>query len=740
MQEKEPDIQNPPSEQASSPIPKAWLRFLQLLGAYLVGAWTVLQFLEWIFVRNQISPHWVDFFLWIFVGLLPSFVFYLFNKKRMDQLQFKKVDVLLISGNFLFLFIAMIVGFRSTDLGNTTQEVEYALPDGTLKNTTILKQEFRKKGVLYDFEGLGVDSSDEWLGAGIRTLLAHDILQDKTVDIISRSGQFPLASRIDKALDFFVDGTYTLEDGRYILTPRVYESRNGKLLGQQSFADTDLLQVLDAVNIFIRIQAGIEAPMIENSTDLPLNAYTSFSTQAIQYFCEGSVASLERAVEIDTSFALASLVLAKQLHYDGVSELDMKTYIDLAFRHRSKLPYDLQYAVLSYRHMIYNNWELAEETLKLQLEIDPESDVLNNNMALVYQYSGQFEALLEFTQEWFNRDYYSAAPAYAHALHLNAKTKTLLNQAHAFLQLYPNNDYLLYLIFKAHLINQNWEEALDILKKVKLIKPELAAQFDVIDQGIQYQKGRRDKPGQYEDFKGDFRAFDSERIISCFSHPEKDHLLLFRIPGGIGINFPFSDQALFNVGYDSWAETEIIELVTDSTGLPYGIKVRELSGDNAKERHYFFWKIDALIQNAESALLNQEYEHAEKAYNKAIAANPNHYFLQDALSHIQYAQSKTTAELQDQFKSVEGSFGDRHFRVEGGRLYYKRRSIDQWFFPKMELLPISQDRYCNLTRLNAQSAFDYENGQAVANYTYVYNPDSTSWLKNSLEEDYKQRN
>jgi len=43
----------------------AWRISLQLLIAYLVGAWTFLQFLEWFLDRVGVSSYWVDVFLWL---------------------------------------------------------------------------------------------------------------------------------------------------------------------------------------------------------------------------------------------------------------------------------------------------------------------------------------------------------------------------------------------------------------------------------------------------------------------------------------------------------------------------------------------------------------------------------------------------------------------------------------------------------------------------------------------------
>ena len=114
--------------------------------------------------------------------------------------------------------------------------------------------------------------------------------------------------------------------------------------------------------------------------------------------------------------------------------------------------------------------------------------------------------------------------------------------------------------------------------------------------------------------------------------------------------------------------------------------------------------------------------------------------MKDGLAHIQYVKNKTNAELQEQYQSVTGSYGDRDFWMENGRLFYKRKPFENIYFPKMELLPISENQYINFTRQQFQFAFEYKNGQAVANYSYIYDRNAKSWSKNTNKQDYQLRN
>ena len=69
---------------------KKWVKTFQFFAAYLVAAWTLLQFVDWVLNRYNISPYWVDILLWFFIGIIPSLLIYLYHHERLNQLIFKR--------------------------------------------------------------------------------------------------------------------------------------------------------------------------------------------------------------------------------------------------------------------------------------------------------------------------------------------------------------------------------------------------------------------------------------------------------------------------------------------------------------------------------------------------------------------------------------------------------------------------------------------------------------------------
>ena len=81
----------------------------------------------------------------------------------------------------------------------------------------------------------------------------------------------------------------------------------------------------------------------------------------------------------------------------------------------------------------------------------------------------------------------------------------------------------------------------------------------------------------------------------------------------------------------------------------------------------------------------------------------------------------------NQFKEVEGNYGPRKFWVDNGKLFYKRTDFKT--LGQVQLLPISENRYINLTRMNDNLIFEYKDGKAVASYAWKFDCEKMEWVK-----------
>lgn len=81
--------------------------------------------------------------------------------------------------------------------------------------------------------------------------------------------------------------------------------------------------------------------------------------------------------------------------------------------------------------------------------------------------------------------------------------------------------------------------------------------------------------------------------------------------------------------------------------------------------------------------------------------------------------------MDKQFKDVVGTNGPRTVWIENGKLLYKRETLS-----RIELLPISENRYVSTINLNDQFEFEYKNGNVINCYNYHYKVEDEVWVKN----------
>ena len=131
---------------------KKWFNTLKFFAAYLVAAWTFLQFVDWILNRYNVSPYWVDILLWFFIGLSPSLLIFLYHQERLSRRIIKLREKIFIPLNIIILIAALYFGFGNSDLGATTKDISFENETGELETKTITKEEFRVGIPIYGFK------------------------------------------------------------------------------------------------------------------------------------------------------------------------------------------------------------------------------------------------------------------------------------------------------------------------------------------------------------------------------------------------------------------------------------------------------------------------------------------------------------------------------------------------------------------------------------------------------------
>ena len=164
-------------------------------------------------------------------------------------------------------------------------------------------------------------------------------------------------------------------------------------------------------------------------------------------------------------------------------------------------------------------------------------------------------------------------------------------------------------------------------------------------------------------------------------------------------------------------ETVKCELILDDSGKPIGYNFSEIFYKNTNT--YWYWKEDEAIRKAHNAFDEGNYAEALDLYNSAIELNPKHSYLQNIVAYLNYIKENDPDIVQAQNEAFSGDYGPRKFWIEDGKFFYKRKD-DNTELAKVELLPISENRYMDLTRLGTIMTFEEDPSGKMASKSYSF--------------------
>ncbi|MGV6831026.1 MAG: tetratricopeptide repeat protein [bacterium] len=697
---------------------KKWFTTLKILAAYLVAAWTFLQFVDWILNRYNVSPYWVDVLLWFFVGIIPSLMIYLYHKERIDKRILKLREKIIFPLNIILLAIALYFGFGNSDLGATTKEISYTDEQGLKQSATITKEEFRIGIPIYGFEDLSNDDSLEWLRYGIGRLLVYDIEQNKSL-----SSDFSyITSTTDKILeasifnDFYVDGSYQKNGEEYSITVYKRKANNGKILAETTVSGTDLLPLIDDLTVFLTENSGFVESANLRYLDFPINEFMSDSLEAIREFIDGNYS---KAVAIDKRFAMAYLENAKRSLRFSRGKLEVQDLADKAYKYRGRLPLQKKLEVNIQRNLAYENYDDATEQVKLQLEVDPHNEFYNQVLFSIYGETKQTEKYAEASDRLFRIDPNSETGTnLAEAAMVDGQDDRLIEEIKKYEIVSP---MLRVYRLKPLLHKGDYKKAAAVMDEIKEAYPGWNNRWQVYDSAVVYLNENGNDIDKLKQFEGTYRSSFSEQMKELWV--ENDRLIQYVKNQSMDALVLASDNSVVtgfinNVTYRH-------RLLYNDSGKVIAIKtyLYQYSGTSS----YIYWKEDEIIRRAHEAFDEGNLEEAELLYKEAIAENPEHEYLKNSLKHLNYIKSITPEALLAQHEQFIGTYGPREFWIDEGKLYYKRKAESN-DLPRLELLALDENSYMDVTRTNTIMSFEVDSTSGnMASNSYSYNFEKQKW-------------
>lgn len=695
---------------------------MQILAAYLVAAWTFLQFIDWILNRYNISPYWVDILLWFFVGMIPSLVIYLYHQDRINKRILKLREKIIIPLNIVILFIALYFSFGSSDLGATTKKINYTDEAGIGQSKTITKEEFRIGIPVYGFENLSQNDSIDWMKYGIGRLLVEDLVQNKS---ISPDFSFftTTSTKIEEASlfnNFYVDGNYQKNDEGFTITVYKRKATNGKILAEKTVSGPKFLPLIDELTLFVIENSGFIETQSLRYLDYPIDEFMSSSLEAIRKFIEGD---FSEAIAIDDQFAMAYLEYAKRSLRFSRGKLQVQDLADKAFQYRNRLPIQKQLEVNIQRNLAYGHFDDALEQVQLQLEVDPHNDFYNQVLFGIYGETRQTEKYAEASERLFEIDPNSESGMnLAVAAMVDGRDDDLIAAIKKYELISPN---LRVFRLQPLLLKGEIKKAEALLNEIKTLYPGWKNRWQVYDSAVNYLKENPVDLSKLKAFEGTYRFDANEQTYTYWI--EKDRLIQFVNNQNMHALIPAGDYSTVSgfVNSQTWKR----DLVFDENNKVVGIRVHQYNYNNSFS--YWLWKEDSTIKNAHEFFEKGDLTEAERLYQKAIEENPHHEYLKNNLKYIAYKDSIGDQALLEQNKRFAGTYGQRLFWIEDGKFFYKRKGKDV-DLPRFELLAVDKNRYMDITRANTLMEFviDSITGK-LASTAVQYTYDTKKWERST---------
>ena len=709
-----------------------WKRGLILMiVSYVAGAWMLLQLVEWLLNRYQISPHWTNILLVFLISMVPSLILYVWNRKIIGQGRLSLTEKIAFPSNLLVSILLMSFMFKGIDLGATNKMVSTVNENGVTQQRLVVKPEFRKKIAIFFFSPEQEDSTQQWMRSGICGALAEDLRQNGYMKVSNWSQGSSLQEKISLAkndfYDYILSGSYKIEKDSFVITTELHQTQSGRLKKKHIFRSNNFLTLIDTISTVTKRDLNLTTEQLEQFVDLPfaegftsnLEAYKYYS----MYFLRNQFRYLEQAVIIDSTFAYANYLRALFQFNWSTGGFDADAAINQGMRHRKRLPESLEIKLRTLHFQISNQPDKAIALLQMQLDLDPGNpDVLETLISYFYL-SEQYDELLSWRTKLATLDPNDPdlTLAVADAMMANEKLKPAGQLIEEVLARHPDHMNAIGLQTLFYAISRETKKADSLLQVLIILDPEIQPLAKEYSKAFQYFKKHPVEHQSLQKYTGTYRLqnrpaeFDVRIINNLpFIKGRTQRKGFFQLPSG-------PDE--FTLGDESFMERW--KYVKDTLGRVYKIDIIHTERDQRTDEAVL-WRQDSLIIKAQALLTLDQQTEALEAFRTAYQHHPQHFYLSHYIEHLEFVLDPANQNLLNKMSRFVGQYGPRKIWLEDDRFFYQRDGQ----MSKTQLLPFSQDSFYFPGNYVYFMQVVVENGLVKGTITWEYKPATGNFERN----------
>ncbi|MEM1220602.1 MAG: tetratricopeptide repeat protein [Bacteroidota bacterium] len=366
-------------------------RFIQYLISYLVAAWGILQFTEWVTKRYALPNTWVDIIMIFLLALLPSVLLITYNHGRPGKDRWRTIEKIVLPANVVIAVCLVFFLFSGQSLQAMAAKVTVTNENGDTIERIVATGNAVQMLDLYNFENKTEDPSNQWLTSAVPILLAADLEQDirfycePSFELNERLGKFdfsyqqeiPFSVKLKASEEAyktqFMEGEISKEEDNWVIKTRVFGVSDGELFYENTYQGQDILPLIDDIASDYHQQVDNPEIQQEDQIDLPVGDLFTSNLEALQAFIQGETAtfvennpakglqSYQQALALDPNFIECHLSLG--LLFNRVNQTEQaEASLEYAMEHSEALTERQQFRI---RHMYYLNAKDNEKAIAL---------------------------------------------------------------------------------------------------------------------------------------------------------------------------------------------------------------------------------------------------------------------------------------------------------------------------------------------------------------------------------------
>jgi TolB-like protein len=664
---------------------------------YVLVSWVALQVIDIIFPILDITQYYQQWALYIMVLGLPIAILYSWaNAFGANTKNLKRKRIVAFSMSALLAFGGLFSGFSI--LGSpTTRTVRIVDAEGVAETFKVLKTDLVKRVVIFPFENKTGITNLDWVGEGLSMSMSDDLEQFTYLNTFSRSENLVLNKKVEKVqnlnADYYVDGSFTGEPGNLQVEMNLHTSNSIDIIQTAKQNVRKVVEAGDSMSLTLREWMNIDPVIMKRELDFPVSEILTTSDSAFKYYL---LNQYEKAVELDSTFASAALVVASRSYRFQLSEQKTSTYLDLAMAHKDRFPKQIQSMLLSMYYFIKDEREKVMITLDNSLKLRPNyQKTLDFKAAILSIWRDERlpEVLEQIAKGRLLTTYEKFSEirvlAFTSRLPEAIEKMRILGDETGQEGPYHLNMGILY--FQ----NGDLEEAKESFSLFQLTNPDEPYIVKMLD-AIEYYNAHSEKHISDILLKMESRTKSMGTNLEIVA--KKVDLVLFEGAVNQGSPDPYFLLNDSTVCFYSWYGRQYFEdrYTWNEAGYLTSqlfYQVNQPNTENEEDYYYLVWSKESLIDSAKSALVKGDYSAANELYDLSFKKHPEHFYLKQYQDHIDFQANELWKADRLAFESILGEYESRsgtkyRFFQSNGRYYRSAFNGD-----KELILPMSKNGF-----------------------------------------------